>query len=490
MILFICKQADFKYKNIKFSANLFKHEKNVIKNLDISAYPSVIQLPNDDVHIYYRKGNGCMNESIKRIVSTNHGKTFTREKVELARRKAFCHNFVMFIDENPGINDNERVKGIGGKHCIYKIYKNRPGKNPLIDGRKFDENLCKYFIDHERWTPDFVNIFSHLEKCDNYANGLHCFIYKDNQLVDINKDLPIVSGLHPGRHEGFYGKLGIQKIKSLDQSLNNGISIFDGAHNIIYDRKNSVYILYARANISQGNRYVQYAISKDCKTWSEFNLIKINGWESHIFVDNFYYSNFFQLDDGVFLAILPHTRRTQDIKSWTFGGPNRGIYTAGKYLLMSSVDGIHWDVIGKVLNYNYEKSYLAIGKPILSEDKSKHYFYLNNNKNINLYSIPVNRFGNIQADGIGELEIPDAHITSRELKLNCEIDAKGYVQIIFQYNDGTISHKKQVNIKGPCDEINKKIGIPEEIKENKKYCIKLIFSNSKLYSLEGIQIGC
>jgi len=481
MIIFIAKDK-FKTENIEYESSPFIFEK-LVKKIKIDGYLSVIQPTPEDVRIYYKIGTVETEEVIKHLISKDNGESFETDPLIYDKNKSYCHNLVVFIDENPRVAKENKIKALGGRHGISKIYQQKSGNNPVIDGKKYDKNICKYFIDKKRWSPENTIIYSPFEKCDNYANGLHCFTIINNQLKHINNDLPIVSGFHEGRHDGFYGSVGVKKIKDINESLNNGLSCFDGAQNIVYCPIKNEYILYARANIMQGVRSIQFATSKDLVSWSRFELIKVNNREEYILNDNYYYCNFFK-SGNIFIGILPYIRKTKDINNWTFGGGHHSFYGDGKFLLMTSLDGKNWDIIGKVLNYNYETDYIAIGKPVISKDKKKHYFYVNQKGNLNLYSIPKNRLGCIKSKTgvVGTIILENVKPISDNVSINCKIESGGYIKIYDKEFGCDSEVDPIINITGPCDELNK---VLTGIKSQSSWVIKVF--KAKLYSLEGVE---
>ena len=54
---------------------------------------------------------------------------------------------------------------------------------------------------------------------------------------------------------------------------------FDGRFSLVHLR--GEWLLYARANIAAGTRFVQLTRSRDLRVWAPFELIRLAGWPAH-----------------------------------------------------------------------------------------------------------------------------------------------------------------------------------------------------------------
>ncbi len=214
------------------------------------------------------------------------------------RKFVACHNMYFFKDKN------NIIRSIGGQHRGNNSRENFMFNREFSAYHTKSKMLCNPSIMKSTIIKSYFRlIYDYTSPCPYYANGLHLFNLENTNLICQNKDLPIITGLHPGRTDGFYGDFD-DNYKDINKSK-GGLSVFDSLSSVIYDSANDLYILYQRANISRGRRSIQYCTSKDLINWSPFNLINLGNRYNHL-DNNVYYSNFYKLDKTNFtIGILP-----------------------------------------------------------------------------------------------------------------------------------------------------------------------------------------
>ena len=119
----------------------------------------------------------------------------------------------------------------------------------------------------------------------------------------------------------------------------NGVINFEEKYPLIdsniccfYSRILKKYILYCRANIQRGIRFVQYTTSNNLIDWSKFNTIKSNNFDKK--KDNYYTFNCIEIFKlNIFFGLVPYTN---DLEKPTE-------YSVRKLI---SSDGVNWHDIG------------------------------------------------------------------------------------------------------------------------------------------------
>jgi len=332
------------------------------------------------------------------------------------KKAVASHNMYFFKDKN------NIVKAIGGQHIgidSMEKFKNNPhfndyhNLNPFINGSDYNITMA-----------GCEKIYDSKIPCPYYANGLHLFelkeVFKD-KLICLNNDLPIISGIQPGRYDGHYGYTDNQNI----ENCRNGLTVYDSLGSIIYNHEKELYFLYHRANIGTGRRTIQYSTSPDLINWSEYNLVNF-GENYNYFNSNIYISNFFKLGD-CYMAILPYIRRlTNDYDSKDNKQYN---------LLFYSYDCIHYHIIGPILINNditsLEEVCMATNKPYIHNNKMYFYFVNTENKSMNIYSTPLDRLcfitNKTDIECIFQLKL--RKFNQGSIVLNLEVSEIGYILI-------------------------------------------------------------
>ena len=397
-----------KSSNISISASVFKFEKKIQINETIW-YPFIFEK-----YIYYRidtSDNKPEHEMTKRF-EIQYDNLIKDNKYSLKLGIA-SHNFRLF-------NINNLNYGIGGQslgcnnhkeflnttNIKYIDYHNNE-LNKFIDSRKYDINNLS---GEKIYSPNIV--------CPYYGNGLHLFLFSNidkNAYVELNRGLPILSGIIDGRYDGHYGH---------HKGMNSGLSVYDSNTSILYNYTNKQYFLYQRSNIGTGVRYIQYSTSSDLIKWSSFKLIKMNPPVDY-FRTNIYYNNFFKIA-GIsnYIGILPCNKKINNSYS--------GLDEKETFQLYYSNDCENWNYIGTMNEHKYYVYWMVCGEPILHDNK--YVFYMNNDveKTLEIYTIEKNRFSYsipIESDKIGTMYFKLIHINDSQIKLNFKTFEQGYIKI-------------------------------------------------------------
>ena len=459
------RQNTFDISNILFKPVTLKYEKSFYHNKNIY-YMSII-----DNYIYCKQ---CISEkpydeftiriNIENPLLPIFDKNFYKDFYVAS------HNMYCFKDNSDNIKAiGGQALGINSKEYFNDIgFKSYFDLNPFINSHPYGitMNGCDKIHD-----PNII--------CPYYGNGLHLFELKDDNFICVNKNLPIISGIHLGRNDGHYGYTDNTNIIN----SRNGLTVYDSLGSIIFNEEKQLYFLYHRANIGTGRRAIQYSTSKDLIKWSGYNLVKF-GEDYNYFNSNMYNSNFFKLGN-VYLAILPYIRKlSNDYYSFENIQYNNLYY---------SYDCINYNLLGSILvNQNItelEQYEFASNFPYLYNNIMYHYVRNTSNKNIDIYSSKKNRFCYITNDNYNECEFK-MHITNfnkKHIILNLEVHNNGY--ILIQLND--ITNKAIINFTYDCfDKIINSDLIEKEISWNNNnivlltefiICFKLF--NAKLYTI-------
>jgi len=303
-------------------------ENVVFTGKETCGYFSVLQNPQTNkIRIYYRSSyppTGNLT-SPTRYIESDDGIDFHKPKKDIIiQDTGVCHNFFAFYDHNPNITDN-KIKGIGGTH-----WKKR---DPFWHIRAKHEGM-------EKDTP-----------ATHGYRGIYIYQSEDGlQWNNISKK-PVVSRRSPG-----FLSRGRRQAREFDSHLS-----------AFYDDNRSEYILYVRANIKQGIRFIQFTTSKDLINWSPFKPI---GIKFHSAKDNYYFPNFFRHPSNTgYLGLIPYTNHKN-----------------GLLRLVKSTDGVKWKIIEELFS---EKPFFHDRQPknashpvngyVLSKDKSMIYFYIHHN---------------------------------------------------------------------------------------------------------------
>uniref|UniRef100_A0A6C0GZT5 Uncharacterized protein n=1 Tax=viral metagenome TaxID=1070528 RepID=A0A6C0GZT5_9ZZZZ len=411
--------------NIGIKTNKFKLEKTININKKLF-YSFIINIDNKN-YIYYRDDNTNYpkpdHEITKRLILEDFDSIIDNTNYELKLGIA-NHNFRLF-------NINNKLYGIGGQAYLnsnYNEFQNTTNESYLNYHK--NDNI---FIEGNNMNHNFGNkIYNPQIICPYHANGLHLFIFDDinnNIYIKGNNELPIISGIMNGRHDGFYGFF---NCKDIDKSK-GGISVFDSTTSILFNSNDNKYYLYQRANIGLSTRFIQYTTSTNLIDWSDFNLININP-KIDLFKNNYYYNNFFSLKDiDIYIGLLPRNKKN----SLRYNDLDNKEYLELYY----SKDCINWNYIGVLLEFEYHNKFLILGEPIIKNNK--YYFYASDHKcrSINVYSIEKNRFSSaytIENDKISKINLKLIKLNEPLIKINFKTYSNGFIKIQLLNNNKEI----------------------------------------------------
>ena len=333
------------------------------------------------------------------------------------------HNMYFFKDKE---NNIKSIGGQGQGICSLDkfknniLYDNYHSKYPFIDSKPYNIRMGGY---HKIYNPNIP--------CPYYANGLHLFCKNNkDELFCLNDNLPIISGIHPGRYDGHYGYSDNKTISR----CRNGLTVYDSLGSIIYNDEKELYFLYHRANIGTGRRTIQYSTSPDLINWSEYNLVNF-GDNYNYFNSNIYISNFFKLGD-CYIAILPYVKRINN----AYDSMDNKQYN----VLFYSYDCIHYHMIGPILINNditsIECLLMATNKPYIHNNKMYFYFSNKINNCMNIYSSKLDRFCYItnKSDSECTFQIKLTKFNKNKLVINLQVSDMGYVLIQLHDKDNNI----------------------------------------------------
>uniref|UniRef100_A0A6C0H136 Glycosyl hydrolase family 32 N-terminal domain-containing protein n=1 Tax=viral metagenome TaxID=1070528 RepID=A0A6C0H136_9ZZZZ len=412
--------------NIGIKTNKFKLEKTININRSLG-YPFIINIENKN-YIYYREDATNYirpdDEVTNRLILEDFDNIILDINYELKLGKA-NHNFRLF-------NFNNKLYGIGGMGLFDANYKNfKDSTNDLYLNYNKDESIS--LIEDSSLNKNIGSkILNPKVICPYYANGLHLFLFNDiNNKIYIkeNNELPIVSSIMNGRHDGHWGYCNHTDI----EASKGGISLFDSSTSILFNYNDNKYYLYQRANLGLGVRFIQYTTSNNLIDWSDFNLININP-KIDFFQNNYYYNNFFSIKDiDIYIGLFPHSKKN-----------GMGYYDIDnkEYLeLYYSKDCINWNYIGVLLEFEYHNKFLILGEPIIKNNK--YYFYASDHKcrSINVYSIEKNRFSSaytIENDKISKINLKLIKLNEPLIKINFKTYSNGFIKIQLLNNNKEI----------------------------------------------------
>jgi hypothetical protein len=407
----------FDQKNIIINANKLNYIKTIDNIKDNNFEFGYFSVVNN--YIYYKNSNNNLRNTSYLTDTTLRYKIET--PLELIKDISFCknyglasHNMYFFKDKQ------EKIKAIGGQHFGIVSYQ---------DDIKINNNYYKEyhstisFIDATSYNlsiPGYHAIYNHTQPCPYYANGLHLFAEINNNLVCLNNNLPIISGVHPGRYDAYYGYTNNLTL----ESSRNGLTVYDSLGSIIYNKEKDLYYLYHRANIGYSRRSIQYTTSKNLLEWSEFNIVNF-GSEHEYFECNMYYSNFFNVPNtNIYLAILPYIKRVASCYNFVDSKEEYRLYYSYDCINYKYVGNIHENINIKTL----EDNYLSTNLPYYFNNNM--YFYIFNNRcNLDVYTMEKNRYMFITNKTIDEsfFKIKLENILDKKIKINLIVDIDGYL---------------------------------------------------------------
>ena len=411
-------------KNIKYLDNCSIKESKLSFLKSIDTYKNIIYLNRVDNNIYFKYINKIGikpdNETVSIINISDPKNPIFVTDFDLNKSIA-CHNLYFFK------NKDNKINAIGGQHL------GKANFDEFKNNKKYDEyhkhieyiNSKKYGIK----MSGYEYIYDNNKICPYYANGLHLFELDDKDLKCCNNNLPIISGIHEGRHDGHYGNCDNKNLSSSE----GGLTVYDSLGSIVFNSEEKIYYLYHRANIGTGRRYIQYSTSSDLINWSAFNIINL--LVDDIFNYNIYYSNFFKYKN-IYLAILPITKR--NIHSSHYDSSD-GILNLNLYY---SFDCKIYNLIGstitkELIHNNIETFYLCTNEPMLYENTLYFYLQNNNTNKLEIYTLDIDRFYYISNNTNEEANFVFEKDYIYNINMNIDVEQTGYIKIelIDTYNN-------------------------------------------------------
>ena len=164
--------------------------------------------------------------------------------------------------------------------------------------------------------------------------------------------------------------------------------LFDGNICCFYSRILKKYILYSRANIQRGIRFVQYTTSNNLIDWTEFKLIKSNNFNEK--KNNYYTFNCIEIFDfNIFFALIPYTNDLDKpteysvrklVSSDGINWIDKGVLFYGEPIDSTNLTRCNTHVAGIFYKKNDKKLYIFL-----------HHYYNSDKCSINLYNFNVNK---------------------------------------------------------------------------------------------------
>jgi hypothetical protein len=168
-----------------------------------------------------------------------------------------------FIFPNSGVNHNfspflvgEKIYAIGGQERWKndrEILRLRTGEDFI---KYWEARFNKPFGQNEVYASKVLKLL-HSRQALRHTHGLYLFESKNGEEFKQVQDQPILTVNHPGYISALAWKSGE----------------FDGHIHVV--KFGDIYHIFVRANIDRGQRFVQYAISKNLIEWSEFKLLPL-----------------------------------------------------------------------------------------------------------------------------------------------------------------------------------------------------------------------
>lgn len=304
-------------------------------------YHSVLKCPDKHFKLY---SNQWRNMYRTICLNSCNGKNFNPESEKIFKNSGVTHNFFPFYGKE-GI-----LFGVGG-----------------IDNWKYDEEFYR-IKDYKSFVRIYEEKFRKSSKDQNFNITEHRRLLSDKTPLNHVRGIYLFNSNNGKDWKQLY-RLPI--VNTFNEGFINAINLFgkssefDGHINVIYNKNNDEYILYLRANVSKGSRFIQYAKSKDLMNWSKFSLIKLDVYNKK---DNYYTPCIMKYKEKLF-GMIPYF--------------NQDNFCSIR--IISSDDGINWKFIediykSKTVFYRGEKpknnNHMVNG---FIENEKELYFYIHKN---------------------------------------------------------------------------------------------------------------
>jgi len=326
--------------------------------------------------MFWYGGSTCLYNTEEKLIHS-----IMQEKYHLN------HNFCVFPSKC-----GTKYYGIGGQHSPV----------PLKGGRKKKIEPMISYRDMMIVSPDIQSEY--------HQNGLYLMQSTDKIHWEYVKTVPVISGIHPGHTDGHFG-----------------YSLFDSKICCFYSKILQQYVLFIRANMRKGCRWIQTTRSKDLIHWEPFRLLKMEdapGLEC-----NFYHLDVMEYPDvGAFIGLSPYANRDRHP-------------TEVCIKLMFSRNGIQWIDRGSILDTPVCASECRNSTHTTSVffDRGDHYdMFFNENYNgvlypkrsatVVRYTIPKDRLVGVRSHGVGTFSF-DMKVRSDHMVLNYACHDGGYLKL-------------------------------------------------------------
>jgi len=379
---YMCLQS---HENVEFVTNSPTRCETILEtkelNLPVSSAYYTILKNNDGYDFIFRKRNGWSpGGGLTSLYNTER-----KSVIDILKNmECMNHNFAVIKSQC-----GTAYYGIGGVHFKYK-----------------NEAETILYKDKEIVSPYIHSIY--------HQNGLYVMQSPDMLHWDYVKKGPVISGIHPGHTDNFFA-----------------CSRFDSKICCFYSEILQHYVLFVRANMGKGRRWVQTTRSKDLIHWEPFQLLQMEGVDFDS--DNYYSLDAMEYPEtGLFIGLSAYTNKPR----WP---------TEVCIKLMFSKDGVAWVDCGSVLDTPMSKNGQRNSTQTTSVffDRGDYYdIFFNENYNGVLdhnksstvvnYRIPKDRLVGVKATDVGRFTF-EMGVKSNHLTLNYDCVDDGY--IAFTIND-------------------------------------------------------
>lgn len=263
-------------------------------------YYSILKCPDGIYRLY---SNQWLKSYRTAVLESVDGIHFSDIKNYIFDKSGVSHNFFPFYGK-----DN-LLYGIGGvdnwKHD--QAFHDIKGYNSFVTTYEEKFKVSSADVDFNLSKHKFL---LSSKKALDHVRGLYLFKSEDGISWDQIYEEPIITVFNKGYKNA---------IKLFGKS-----SEFDGHVNCVYNKDLNLYIIYLRANVQQGFRYIQYSTSTDLRNWSEFKLLRLyRGYVSG--EDNYYTPCMFKYN-SVYIGVVPYFNLNNDCC----------------LRFITSVDGVNW----------------------------------------------------------------------------------------------------------------------------------------------------
>ena len=259
----------------------------------------------------------------------------------------------------------------------------------------------------------------------------------------------------------------VELIRSKDNSLKQNYSThFDSMNNIVYDKINDEYLLYARYNKSSGDRRIQMCKSKDLSEWCPFKTCYFEYKNTNLYIPAvLQYPNSF-----LFVSFSNH-QRSHEKKT-------------NKVFLSYSLDGNLFKTVNKLLIQNQKLPHRPVPNIILNNDFFNIYIDCFTENKLKCYQYRKDGFSSVVTSSDNEeyFTLYSMNLINYDIDINFKTNEDGYVKILLCDDNNEVI---KISDKLSGDHINfdvwNKKKESENIKENIK--IKIILKKCKIYSI-------